>query len=282
MKGLPFTVGGLGVDKTFYGAARRIFGSWRNAIRAAGIAPQRVLTWERWTPAKILLMIRHLARRDRPMSAQQMEKRYHNLVTSARRHFGSWAKAVLAAGVKPTKLQRVVPWNQQRVIEAVLTRVLRGDSLVARDIEPRSLVEASHRLYGSWSAALKAAGLDPVFPASAPKRDIGPSSNNKLAIKSVRTEAVRQLWTKDRVVSGLLARLREQKPMDCTSMVRDDASLYHAARRHFRSWSEAMLAAGLNPDGHRRRRQGRLGPADANRREPRGDESDRDSDALNI
>src|SRR3954467_13833616 len=84
-KGLPLTVGGPGVDKALYAAARRIFGSWRNAIQAAGITPHQVLTWERWSPAKILVMIRHLARRDLPLTTKQMEQRYHNVVTAARR-----------------------------------------------------------------------------------------------------------------------------------------------------------------------------------------------------
>ena len=44
-KGLPLTIGGPGIDKAMYGAARRIFGSWRNAIQASGIARQDVLTW---------------------------------------------------------------------------------------------------------------------------------------------------------------------------------------------------------------------------------------------
>ena len=113
-KGLPLTVGGEGVDKSLYAAARRIFGSWRNAIQAAGIAPQQVLTWERWSPGRILVMIRHLARRERPLTTLQMERRYHNIVSAARRHFGSWNKAVLAAGVKPTKLLRVIQERQVR------------------------------------------------------------------------------------------------------------------------------------------------------------------------
>jgi hypothetical protein len=71
-QGLPLTVGGEGVDRSLYASARRIFGSWRNAIQAAGIAPQQVLTWERWSPARILAMIRHLAKRARPLTTAQM------------------------------------------------------------------------------------------------------------------------------------------------------------------------------------------------------------------
>jgi hypothetical protein len=38
-KGLPLTVGRRGIDNALHSAAQRIFGSWQNAIQAAGIAP---------------------------------------------------------------------------------------------------------------------------------------------------------------------------------------------------------------------------------------------------
>lgn len=249
--GLPLTVGGDGVEKSLYGAARRIFGSWRNAIQAAGIAPQQVLTWERWSPARILVMIRHLARRDRPLSTGQMERRYHNLVSSARRHYGSWSKAVLAAGVKPTRLQRVVPWNAERVIETILTRALRNESLVARLVEPRSLVEAGQRFFGNWPAAVSAAGLDPASTVLPPRRK-KPSRPAKVRDKRTKmNEGNHTPWTKERVIAALHARLGEQKPMHSTAVAKDNPSLYHAARRHLRGWSDAMRAAGLDPHRYR-------------------------------
>ena len=251
-KGLPLTVGGVGVDKSLYGSARRIFGSWRNAIQAAGIAPQQVLTWERWSPARILVMIRHLARRDRPLTTDQMERRYHNLVSAARRHFGSWTKAVLAAGVEPTKLQRVVPWTPERVIEAILTRALRNESLVARLVEPRSLVEAGQRFFGGWAAAVTAAGLDPALIALAPGRNKRGRPPKARAARPKPTRKPQQHWTKERVIAAIQSRLREQKPMHSTAIARDDQRLYDAMRRHLRNWSEAMRAAGLDPAIYRR------------------------------
>jgi hypothetical protein len=251
-KGLPLSVGGEGVDKTLYGAARRIFGSWRNAIQAAGIAPQHVLTWERWSPARILVMIRHLARRDRPLTTEQMERRYHNVVSAARRHFGSWTKAVLAAGVEPTKLQRVVPWSPERVIEAILTRALRGESLVARMVEPRSLVEAGQRFFGGWSAAVTAAGLDPASTLLPPRRNKRPRPGKPRTAGPKSVQAPRERWNRERVIAALHARLREQKPMHSQAIARDDHSLYRAMRRHLKNWSEAMRAAGLDPAAYRR------------------------------
>lgn len=266
-KGLPLSVGGEGVDKSLYSAARRIFGSWRNAIQAAGIAPQQVLTWERWSPGRILIMIRHLARRDRPLTTLQMERRYHNIVSAARRHFGSWSKAVLAAGVKPTRLLRVIPWNEERVIEAILTRALRNQSLAARVVEPRSLVEAGHRFFGGWTAAVTAAGLDLATTEPPPRR------NKRSGLASARASSVKEAdiprvaWNKERVVARLLARLQEQKPISPAALARGERSLYHAARRYFGSWNQAILAAGLDPAAHRR---GPICPSSAIEARPSG------------
>lgn len=251
-QGLPLTVGGKGVDKSLYSVARHVFGSWRNAIQAAGITPQRVLTWERWSPARILVMIRNLARRDRPLTAQQMERRYHNLVSAARRHFGTWTKAVLAAGVEPTKLQRVVIWNPERVIEAILTRALRNESLVARLVEPRSLVKAGQRFFGGWPAAVTAAGLDPASTVLPPRRNNRSGTKKARPVRAKPIDMHQKPWTKERVVAALLARLREQKPMHSTALANEDQALYRALRRHLKSWNEAMRAAGLDPAVYRR------------------------------
>ena len=249
-KELPMTVGGDGIDLLMYEAARRIFGSWRNAIRAAGIAPATILTWERWSPARILVMIRHLSRRDRPLTTEQLERRYNNLVTAARRHFGSWTKAVLASGVEPTKLRKVVPWSPERVIEAILTRVLRSESLVARLVEPRSLVAAGQRFFGNWAAAVAAAGLDASLTVLPPRRNKRPRPTK--TSRDQPTQRRREPWTKERVIAALQARLRDQKPMHSNAIARDDHGLYQAARRHLRNWNEAMRAAGLDPAMYRR------------------------------
>lgn len=254
-EGRPLTTGGKGVDPQMYSAARRIFGSWRNAILAAGIPPERVLTWERWTPAKILAQIRLISRRRRPLTTAQVDRRYRNLASAARRHFGSWSKAVLAAGVDPTRLQRVVPWNRERVIEAILTRALRNEPLVARLVEPRSLVEAAQRFLGSWAAAVAAAGLGPEVtgpPSRRPRRPPDPGKPRRRATEAV--DEPRVPWSRERVVEAIRARLRDRRPINAWAVSRDDAGLYGAAKRHVRSWDAAMRAAGIGPDEYRRRR----------------------------
>ncbi|MGD0091465.1 MAG: hypothetical protein ABSE73_16220 [Planctomycetota bacterium] len=259
-EGLPLTVGEPGISQALYQAGTRIFGSWRNALQAAGIPPERGNCGKKWPPAKILMIIRNLSRRHRPLTTTQLERRYGNMLSAARRLFGSWSKAVLAAGVDPMKLQRVVPWTRERVIEAILTRALRNESLAARVTRPRSLVDAGRRFFGSWVAAVKAAGLDPnatvLTPASPPSQAaaMAPATDTEFVHRP------RQPWTREVVVAAIQARLRQQKPLNARALRSEDRALYSAGKRRFSNWSNALLAAGLNPDDHQRtaRRMGRF------------------------
>jgi hypothetical protein len=249
-KGYPLTVGRPGVSPALYQAGSRIFGSWRNALLAAGLSPDRGNCDERWPPAKILMVIRNLSRRRRPLRKRELEERFGNLVSAARRVFGSWSKAILASGVDPAKLRRVAPWTRERILETLLTRALRNQPVSARLMEPRSIVEAGRRFFGTWSATLEAAGLDPavytVRPRSTRARASAPSVTG-----ARRAPPPRLSWTPEKVVAAIRARHLQQKPLYAVAVQREETPLYCAARRHFKNWRSALLAAGLCPEKHR-------------------------------
>jgi hypothetical protein len=249
-KGYPLTVGKPGVSQSLYQAGSRIFGSWRNALQAAGLSPDRGSRAERWPPAKILLVIRNLSLRRRPLRKKELEERFGSMVSAARRVFGSWSRAILASGVDPARLRRVVPWTRERVLETLLTRALRNQPVSARLMEPRSVVEAGRRFFGSWSAALEAAGLDPA--AATVRRGHTEAGAMAPSVTGARRAPQLKLsWTPEKVVAAIRARLLQQKPLNAVSLQREELPLYCAARRHFRNWRGALLAAGLCPDKHR-------------------------------
>jgi hypothetical protein len=249
-KGNPLTVGNPGVSPSLYQAGSRIFGSWRNALQAAGLSRDRASRAERWPPAKILMVIRNLSRRRKPLRKKELEERFGSMVSAARRIFGSWSRAILASGVDPAKLRRVVPWTRERVLETLLTRALRNQPVSARLMEPRSIVEAGRRFFGSWSATLEAAGLDPSVAKVRPSPTNAPAT--ALSITGARRAPPLKLsWTPAKVVEAIRARLLQQKPLNAVALQREEMPLYSAARRHFNSWRGALLAAGLCPDQHR-------------------------------
>jgi len=267
--GLPLNTGGEnGVEHTLYQAGSRIFGSWRNAVKAAGIHPDRALAHERWPPSRILAMIRTLARRRRAIRKAELRHRYDCLVAAARRTFGSWPKAIIAAGVDPAKFLHVVPWTRERIIETVLIRALKNEPLASGRVHPKSLVEAANRIFGNWDQALAAAGLDPKCYVGNWNGDdstlgilrespfAGGMSNSPMAAVPRNTSASpnRRRWTKEDVIQGIVARLQEQRPMNAVSVRDHNDALYRAARRRFGCWRNALAAAGLNEQAKTQRR----------------------------
>lgn len=254
---LRASVGDQGVDSNLYQAARRVFGSWSNAIQAAGIAPTNAMPSERWTPTRILLVIRNLSTRKRPLTSAQLTHRYGHMAAAARRMFGSWNRAILAAGVDPAKLRRGVRWTPEAVIEAILVRALRGDALNARNVQPPSLVDAGQRLFGSWEAAKEAAGIDPVLHVvlQKPVTLRGAVEHGPLGIpspsRSHTAERPRrkhgQPWTQQEVLACLFQRMGHNKRMNADAVSQDDDNLYRAGMRCFGSWKNTLIAAGLNP-----------------------------------
>jgi len=238
--GLPLNLGGRDrIDSALYQAGTRIFGSWANAVEAAGVSSERVFAGKQWPPAQILRAIRTLARRKRPPSVTELETRNPTLVAAARRTYGSWSKAVIAAGCDPTRFQRVLPWTAERIVEAILIRAIKSEPLGSHATRPRSLVDAAQRVFGSWTAAKEAAGLDPqkqMLVVSAP----------------ARTPALRQErhpWTDAEIVEAIRARFRDRKRVNARAVREDHKALYAAARRRFGSWGNALRAAGFGPDG---------------------------------
>ncbi len=272
--GLPLTPSGeTGVESNLYQAGRRIFGSWRNAVKAAGIAPDWVPSRDRWSPSRVLATIRALSRRRRPLRSAEFKRRFSSLSRAARRIYGSWPKAVIAAGVDPLKFRRVSPWTQERIIEAVLTRALKNEPLRSWTVRPKSLAKAAVRTFGSWRAALAAAGLDPKryvgrssgaghgaaspTPASLQPQRAGSTAHvqSPLTRGNANRDGLERptpRWSHAEVLQAILSRLREHRPMNAVAVRRDDKSLYWASRKRYRSWRGALLAAGLNPDEFRK------------------------------
>lgn len=155
-----------GIESSLYQAGTRMFGSWRNALKAAGITPAQASLSDQWTPERVVSVIRSLARKRRPLNKAELRIRHGYLVRAAHRHFGSWDAAVAVAGVDPARLNRSPTWTRERIIEGILERALDNAPLGSRSVQPRSLSEAALRVFGSWRAALEAAGVRPPPPES--------------------------------------------------------------------------------------------------------------------
>ena len=146
-KGYPLTVGKPGVSPALYQAGSRIFGSWRNALQAAGLSPDRGSRAERWPPAKILMVIRNLSQRRRPLRKKELEER-----------FGSYGFG------RPTDFRIVVqgdPRLRRRSREAAAGRALDPGAGPRNAFDPR--VEESARVRALDGAPIDRGGRPKVL-----------------------------------------------------------------------------------------------------------------------
>ena len=76
-----------------------IFGDWDKALRAAGFDPEKMRERGVWDEEKIIDTIRAMHKKHLPLYAAYVMDNHAKLFSAALRQFGSWAKALVAAGV---------------------------------------------------------------------------------------------------------------------------------------------------------------------------------------
>ncbi|MBA4019767.1 MAG: hypothetical protein C0483_21590 [Pirellula sp.] len=253
---LSSSASGNGVDTKLYQAALRMFGSWRNAVVAAGLPASESRSHREWTASRLLRSIRALSRQPKRLTAEEVRERYGQLVPAARRYFGSWSKALVAAGVTPSRSPNANKWSEAGVMEAILTRAIRNESMEQGAVRPRSLVQASISLFGSWHDAIQLAGIDAADNASTEvfesevTRPIALVPTVHLSSSEPLNEHRRGTrWSEQEILEALLRRYRSHSSLGVSVVQREHRALYRAARAFYGNWNNALLAAGLVGDG---------------------------------
>ena len=154
VKGHLLEIIGFG-DKLLAAVAKRYFGTWLEAVKAAGLESRMPaqINMRSWSADKVLIAIRSMAESDRKLSGAWKD---NGLYSAAKKHFGTWRKAVLAAGIEPAQRR----WSQDLVIHEIQEQYRRNQQLTRRVGGMDSpLAVAAVRYFGSWRAALVAAGI---------------------------------------------------------------------------------------------------------------------------
>jgi hypothetical protein len=105
------------------GPALHRFGSWRRAIEAAGIdyaAVSRVRAWNRQT---VLRSLRKWHESRREMGGGSIQRQDVALWAAAKRHFGSYQKAVEAAGIQLPQPAIEWTWPADQLKDAILAEL---------------------------------------------------------------------------------------------------------------------------------------------------------------
>ena len=126
------------------GAGKRIFGSWKAAIEAAGLVYEKIqaVRHNYWTELTVVREIQTYAAMGKKLSLKSTQKERADLIGGAIKCFGSWDRAVTAAGfnykehckVRSTKfwLNQLRPEAYKELIRQNLTRRVKTNSVTKR------------------------------------------------------------------------------------------------------------------------------------------------------
>lgn len=204
-------------DPPLFTAVLKHFGRV-SAARAAANVPEP--TRRQWTTERIVKELRALhAQRHRITSKNLENLGRDGLLTAIRKYARGLVHARRLAGIpEPTSVwARGAPWDAARVIDEIVERAADGASLAYR-FAPSSLIHAGERIFGSWQAAIEAAGLD----------------YNKIRL-------IRQPYSETEVIAVLRKLARRHPTMGWIDLNEHPAS--KAMIRHFGSVQGAVRAA---------------------------------------
>ncbi len=209
-------------------AAAYHFGSYRKAIEKAGIDYATVVRRPRWTKVSIIMLIKAAKRRGEDLHWSAVTKRPDDLAKAAfaslqPRLFGSWDRALHAAGLDADDVNRYRKWDKNRVVFELRGRWRDHEPLNSGAIqrEDPGLHAAAVRHFTTYDEALKAARLDPA---------------------RVRE---RRSWDKAEVIRELKALKRAGNHLSDSSVRREQPAVYGAAVRIFGSFTAARDASGI-------------------------------------
>ncbi len=185
----------------------------------------------RWSPGAVLEAIRKRDADGLPLNYQAVVNDDEKLTGAARRLFGSWNAALAAAGFDPEEIKREVrreesrlpsgSWTEEMALEGIRQAAREGQDLSAHRMQKwnSSLVAMAQHLFGSWGAALIAAGYAPDLVRRA------------------------RAWTNGEILERIQALAARGADLSDRTASAYDQGFCAAAMEHFGSWAKAVEAA---------------------------------------
>jgi hypothetical protein len=137
----------------------RLFGSWDRALHGAGLDADDVSRYRKWDKHSLVAELKERAADEAPLNSGALQREDPGIHAAAVRHFGSYDKALRAAGLNPEDLRQRRRWSKE-IVAAELRAFGRKNEIsdaALRHGAP-ALYGASLRYFGTLAGAKKAAG----------------------------------------------------------------------------------------------------------------------------
>lgn len=226
-------------DGALYSSARALFGSWQNAVEAAGIDYWKEIDRHPGYNTKdaVCQEIQKRSREGLPLYARALRcgsLSERALLGAAYRLWGSWRDALEESGFSYAEIQRVPVYarlSREEIVSRILKRKEQGvplhfSSVTLGPHRDNLLLSSVRKHFGGWSDAMAAAGLDTTDYA---RRD--------------------RYQDADKVIREVQKRFKEGLPLSVAAMQRGPSKnhgLYVAARKLYGQWEDVIAAAGLD------------------------------------
>lgn len=163
------------LDFQLYKAGARLFGSWSNAVNAAGLNYEEIsilASPEESSPKyleedEIINRILNLYEAGEDLSSRYIAETYPELWQSAshRRNFGSWGHAIISAGLNYHEIlaRSGKSWNRKRILESIYEIYESVGDLSHKYIKQTypSLLKVAKRYFRNWEYSVRHTGLNP-------------------------------------------------------------------------------------------------------------------------
>lgn len=204
-------------DSHIYTQGVWLYGDWNKALCAAGFNPERMRKRLRWSADETIAKIHVLHKNQKPLYAGFMMKNHGAVFHAGCRHFGTWGKALVAAGIvdKPPAKR------------------------LARD---------SVSLLNKLSAALYDQPRTGVSSLLRTELVLTFGSFDRALAELSRKEKSLPGWNKHKVIAELAGMHRARKNLAYAAVRKANVALVSAAERLFGGWGKALAAAGIDPN----------------------------------
>jgi hypothetical protein len=146
-----------------YSAGCRLFGSWKDAVVAAGLDYTAIRKYKKWDKSDVMAAIRQRFDAHEPISCQFVQVNCRALYMAAIHKFGAWNSAVIAAGVDYNSIRQRRRLTVEEVREEIINLFESGENLAYPNMRKNFSYLLTYGIRklgnGSWTQARLNCGI---------------------------------------------------------------------------------------------------------------------------